>query len=87
MLDTRSKRASSIGIGLLFILAPPLPDTTLNQGDRQHVAVSYAGILASAAEDQPVLRLCNPFAVNLNPARRVRSINPVFTVEEVCDEV
>lgn len=45
-LDTRSKRASSVGIALAFVLAPPLPDGTLSQGDRQHIAVSYSGILA-----------------------------------------
>ena len=50
-LDTRSKRASSAGIALAFVLAPPLPDGTLTQGDRQHIAVSYSGILA--AESNP----------------------------------
>lgn len=50
-LDTRSKRASSAGIALAFILTPPLPDGTLTQGDRQHIAVSYSGILA--AESNP----------------------------------
>lgn len=48
-LDTRSKRASSVGILLSFILAPPLPDSTLAQGDRQHMARTYSGILAGAA--------------------------------------
>jgi hypothetical protein len=48
-LDTRSKRASSVGIGLLFLLAPPLPDATIAQGDRQHIAISYSGILAEEA--------------------------------------
>lgn len=45
-LDSRSKRASSAGIALAFVLAPPLPDGTISQGDRQHIAVSYSGILA-----------------------------------------
>jgi hypothetical protein len=49
-LDTRSKRASSVGIALAFILSPPLPDAALSQGDRQHIAVSYSGILAGAAQ-------------------------------------
>ncbi len=48
-LDTRSKRASSVGIALPFILAPVLPDGTIAQGDRQHTAWSYSGILATAA--------------------------------------
>lgn len=47
-LDTRSKRASSVGLLLAFVLAPPLPDATLDQGDRQHIARSYSGVLAAA---------------------------------------
>lgn len=45
-MGTRSKRASSVSLGLLFILAPVAPDATLDQGDRQHIAASYSGILA-----------------------------------------
>jgi hypothetical protein len=45
-LDTRSKRASSVALfGLL--LSPVLPDGTLSQGGRQHVAFSYSGVLAA----------------------------------------
>ena len=46
-LDTRSKRASSVGILLVWFLAPPLPDGTISQGDRQHIAWSYSGIAAT----------------------------------------
>lgn len=45
-LDTRSKRASSVSILLPFMVAPVFPDGTLDQGDRQHIALSYSGILA-----------------------------------------
>lgn len=45
-LDSRSKRASSVGIVLSFILAPVLPDGTISQADRQHTAWSYSGIVA-----------------------------------------
>lgn len=45
-LDTRSKRASSVGIALIALLAPVLPDGTLDQSDRQHGTWSYSGILA-----------------------------------------
>lgn len=47
-LDTRSKRASSVGILSPFILAPVLPDGSISQADRQHIALSYSGILAEA---------------------------------------
>lgn len=48
-LDTRKKRASSVRLGLAWLLAPPLPDGTLDAGDRQHQAWSYSGILAGVA--------------------------------------
>lgn len=48
-LDTASKRASSVGLLLWSIQTPPLPDGTLAQGDRQHIAGTYSGILAAAA--------------------------------------
>lgn len=47
-LDSASKRTSSVGWGLVWMLAPPIPDGTLNQGDRQHVGFSYSGIAAAA---------------------------------------
>lgn len=47
-LDTRSKRASSVGILLPFLFAPVLPDGTIDQGDRQHIAYSYSGIAATS---------------------------------------
>lgn len=47
-LDTRSKRASSVQIGLAFLLAPVLPDGVIAQADRQHTAHSYSGIAAAA---------------------------------------
>jgi hypothetical protein len=47
-LDTASKRTSSVGLLLGWLLAPPIPDGTLGAGDRQHVAWSYSGIAAAA---------------------------------------
>ena len=47
-LDTASKRISSVGLWGA-VLALPLPDNTLSQGDRQHMAGTYSGILAGAA--------------------------------------
>lgn len=49
-LDTRSKRASSVSILLASMLAPVLPDATIGQGDRQHTANRYSGILAAAPD-------------------------------------
>ena len=46
-LDTRSKRASSVQILEWSTLAPPLPDGTIDQGDEQHTAHAYSGILAT----------------------------------------
>lgn len=48
-MTTRNKRASSVGILLSFVLAPPAPDGAINQADRQHAAWTYSGILASGA--------------------------------------
>ena len=46
-LDTRSKRASAISALRPYMIAPPLPDGTIEQGDRQHIAWMYSGILSS----------------------------------------
>lgn len=45
-LDTRSKRASSAQMLAPYILALPAPDGTIDQGDRQHAAWTYSGIVA-----------------------------------------
>jgi hypothetical protein len=45
-VDTRSKRASVLGIGLAAALTLPLSDGTVGQADRAHVALCYAGITA-----------------------------------------
>ena len=49
-LDTRDKRASSIGVAIPFGRLFPNPDGSLaTVGDRQQSAMSYRGIAASAA--------------------------------------
>ena len=45
-IDTRSKRASSVQILMPFTISPVLPDGTISQGDRQHIAWAYSGINA-----------------------------------------
>lgn len=44
MTDTRDKRGSAIGVGVLTIL--PLADGAIDQGDRQQTINTYRGILA-----------------------------------------
>lgn len=46
-IDTRSKRASAVGLLLPFLLAPPAPDGTIEQRDRQHAAHAYSGVFAA----------------------------------------
>lgn len=46
-IDTRSKRASVIGLALAPLLTLPLADGTIGQGDRQGVTYSYSGLLVS----------------------------------------
>lgn len=41
-LDSRSKRASAVGIGLAWLLAPVLPDGSFQTQDRAHTAWSYS---------------------------------------------
>lgn len=53
-LDSRSKRASSAQIVAPWMLTPVLPDGTISQGDRQHIAFSYSGILAAAPPAPPI---------------------------------
>lgn len=45
-VDTRDKRASVLGIGLAALLVLPAPGT-IDQPDRQQLAYSYRGLLAS----------------------------------------
>jgi hypothetical protein len=53
-IDTRSKRASSVGILASWLSSPVLPDGVIDQGDRQHIAWTYSGILAGGAPPPPV---------------------------------
>lgn len=53
-MDTRSKRASALGIAAAWVLTLPLSDGTVGQPDRQHVAFCYAGIAAAASSEVTV---------------------------------
>lgn len=46
-VDTRDKRSSAINPSCPWRGQLPAPDTTVNQGDRQHTAGLYRGITAS----------------------------------------
>lgn len=48
-LDTTSKRRSSLQLMQPAFATPPSPDSTISQGDRQHIALMYSGILATGA--------------------------------------
>lgn len=61
-IDTRSKRASILGIGLVAALTLPFVDGTVGQPDRQHVAYTYPGISTeeTGQEPSPIVVLCAP---------------------------
>lgn len=73
-VDTRNKRASAIACRRLPWMRRflPLADGTIDQGDRQHVAFVYRGILAG----EPVAVPDPPF---MNKSFRIlRTINEIF---------
>lgn len=80
-LDTRSKRASSVQILTPWVQAPPLPDGTLGQGDRQHIAWTYSGILAAGA----ATRL--PTAFRANPSRSAVDADARVRVKASRDDI
>ena len=47
-VDTRSRRASVLGVAFPINLTPPLADGVIGTEDRGHLAYCYAGIAASA---------------------------------------
>lgn len=47
-LDTRLKRASSVALMQRIVLAPPLPDGTIDGSDRYHLGRTYGGIASAA---------------------------------------
>jgi len=47
-VDTASKRGSAIYMLCPWRVIPIIPDGTIDQGDRQHAAWMYSGILAGA---------------------------------------
>lgn len=82
-IDTVSKRGSAISIGSPWRSRLPIPDGTIGQGDRQHAAFLYSGILAAAPVAAPIVQLmcaavANRPSINGTFANR-QSINGTFT--------
>ena len=44
-LDSRSKRASSVQMLVPSLVAPPLPDGSIDVQDRSHIAWNYSGTI------------------------------------------
>lgn len=62
-LDTRSKRASSVQLLVPSLVAPPLPDNSISQADRQHIAWTYSGISSVAAAGALFTRMMMGYGV------------------------
>lgn len=52
-MDTANKRASAILIGLPFRGMLPIPDASIDAGDRAQVAFMYRGLLDEGVEPEP----------------------------------
>lgn len=48
-IDTRNKRASALGFGLVCLLQLPLADGTIDAADRQQMSSAYSGIAATGS--------------------------------------
>ncbi len=60
-VDTTNKRYSAIHVGCPWRSSLPIPDGSVDQGDRQHVAGLYRGVLADpltavTADQHPLIR-------------------------------
>ena len=55
-LDNRAKRASAIGIDLIWTRIYPNPDGTLDVNDRQQIGMKYAGTLGVSTISVSVYR-------------------------------
>lgn len=55
-IDSADKRSSAIFLNIPWRGMLPLPDGSLNQPDRQHVALMYRGIAAGGAVAVVTLR-------------------------------
>lgn len=80
-VDTRSKRASAVSFDLPFVMALPLPDGVLGQGDRAHLAMSYSGITSTSTPGEEGTGTVPP-GINPNPSAIPTLTPQVFMVIE-----
>jgi hypothetical protein len=59
-VDTAAKRASALNAGCPWRGVLPVPAGAVTDGDRQHVAHHYGGIIASGAVAVVILRYPPP---------------------------
>lgn len=95
-LNTRSKRASSVGLMLACVLSPVLPDGTISPGDRQHIALTYSGISSAVSSTgflitQEVVEvaytLTTPARLTQEVLEVVHGPNPPFYLTQLVVEV
>lgn len=72
-IDSRDKRGSIIGLGLVLVL--PLANSDIDQGDRQQTSHIYRGILAGT----PIVVL--PGAIRVSAITLVPSVDATIRVE------
>ena len=84
-VDTREKRASMVSWARPWTPQLPLPDTDINQGDRQHIAWVYRSVL-----DAPVVIVkCPPIlkAADISPAIQSIGLEPRLAVLDLLPAV
>lgn len=89
-LDTRSKRASSVGIVSFTVLALVLPDGAIAAADRQHIATSYSGILSNASIEvtpTPASLSLSTFAPSVATPRNVVPSTAALTLSSFAPSV
>lgn len=75
MIDSRDKRASAIGGGLLFRVVFGGPDTLIGAGDRQQALGLYRAILAISDGGGGVSGAISPVATLIDTASPVATLS------------
>lgn len=91
-MDTATKRYSAINVGSPWRGVLPLPDGSIDAGDRQIVPFLYNGILAGEAEEQPEVVVqpqqpqSQPAGGVYAPLRKRKPRRIVFLEQELLDQ-